>query len=74
MTFGPSANFYVRVRPAAWEETHGEPALFAGIFHVDLHFLVGIVFVSDLSEVAIRARCSTSRRPSSTATSASWTR
>jgi hypothetical protein len=49
---GPSANYYVRVRPAAWEDPDGDPALFAGIFHVDLQYLVGITFVPDVSDLA----------------------
>jgi hypothetical protein len=52
---GPSANYYVRVRPSAWNSPSPDPArlaLYAGIFHVSLQYTVGVTFVPDVSALA----------------------
>jgi hypothetical protein len=52
MKVSPSADYYVRVRPQEWEEDPRTASLYAGIFQVDLNFVVGVAFVPDLSPVA----------------------
>jgi hypothetical protein len=50
---GPSANYYVRARPEAWEYSSPQDAsLYEGVFQVALQFTVGIAFVPDISAVA----------------------
>src|SRR6266508_5442768 len=52
---GPSANYYVRVRPYEWNSPSSDPdrlALFADIVHVSLHYTVGVTFVPDVTALA----------------------
>ncbi|MBX6357384.1 MAG: hypothetical protein IRZ05_16215 [Micromonosporaceae bacterium] len=53
MKISPSADYYVRVRPQEWDAVPASVApLYAGIFEVDLNYLVDVAFVPDLSSVA----------------------
>ena len=47
MKVGSSANYNVRVRARAWDETAEQAALYDGIYTVDLNEVVSISFVPD---------------------------
>jgi hypothetical protein len=53
MKISPSADYYVRVRPQEWDAVPAAVApLYAGVFEVDLNFLVHVAFVPDMSSMA----------------------
>lgn len=49
---GPSANYYVRALPQAWDEDPDDAPYFDGIYSLDLNLTVGIAFVPDVSRHA----------------------
>jgi hypothetical protein len=52
MKISPSADYYVRVSPQEWEADPPVAPLYAGIFVVDLNYLVDVAFVPDMGPVA----------------------